>query len=297
LECSPKWKFPYSSFQLTSGRQYFGLESTNDSIFVAGGYNGTSFPNFEQFNFTTNSWTTLASLPRQTHGTQLTLWNGKFYLSGGTNGVSSIYPYLSVYDPNSNNWSSLANMTYAAAYHGATIFNGSLWIAGGFVSVASPSLSFVQRYNFTSNSWTNMSALNIGRHGHSLVVVGNSQMFVVGGCNFSGICYPQVEEYLSSNNSWILRTSMLIAKYYPGVVVIKQSIWVFGGALTNSYAANSGTTEIQRYDTISNTWSFFYLPIPNERNVGRVAMVMGKLFLIGGVVNNVQASAQIDELD
>jgi hypothetical protein len=61
LECAAKWKFPYSSYQLIGGRQYFGTTSISDSIFVAGGFNGSTISNFEQFNFTTNKWTTLTS--------------------------------------------------------------------------------------------------------------------------------------------------------------------------------------------------------------------------------------------
>src|ERR1700674_2609200 len=95
---------------------YAAAESINGIIYLAGGANGSAKNStLQAFNPTTNTWTTLASMPLTLYqGDGAGVINSQLYVAGGWNGPLPTSVLLR-YDPTSNTWTSLAGMPHLSA--------------------------------------------------------------------------------------------------------------------------------------------------------------------------------------
>src|SRR5260370_3934678 len=117
LPANAAWK-PMATPPIPTG--YAAAESINGIIYVAGGANGSAKNStLQAFNPTTNTWTTLASMPLTLYqGDGAGVINSQLYVAGGWNGPLPTSVLLK-YDPPSNTWTPLAGMPHLTAW-GAT---------------------------------------------------------------------------------------------------------------------------------------------------------------------------------
>jgi len=101
-------------------------------LYVAGGNSGggTATGRVDVYNPTTNSWSTVASMPTPRVGGAAGLISGKLYVVGGRNG-STYYNSVEVYDPLTNSWNSAAGMPTTRGALGVGVISGSLYAVGG----------------------------------------------------------------------------------------------------------------------------------------------------------------------
>ena len=79
----------------------------------------------EEYDPSTNSWVSVASMPTARSGLAAAVVNGKIYAMGGRSGPSiPSIDTVEVYDPGTNTWSNAAPMPTARNLHRAVAVNG-----------------------------------------------------------------------------------------------------------------------------------------------------------------------------
>src|ERR1700674_126861 len=113
LPANAAWK-PMATPPVPTG--YAAAESINGIIYLAGGANGSAKNStLQAFNPTTNTWTTLASMPLTLYqGDGAGVINSQLYVAGGWNGPLPTSVLLR-YDPPSNTWTSLPGRHHRSA--------------------------------------------------------------------------------------------------------------------------------------------------------------------------------------
>ncbi|HNI12392.1 MAG TPA: kelch repeat-containing protein, partial [bacterium] len=86
-----------SKTSMTTARWHSGIGVINNTLYVAGGYNGSHQTVVEAYNFTSNTWTTKNTRPVQTSAAYGVIGN-TLYTAGGTN-VSVRISDVWAYDP------------------------------------------------------------------------------------------------------------------------------------------------------------------------------------------------------
>jgi N-acetylneuraminic acid mutarotase len=168
----------------------------NDRIYLIGGkkYSNTS-PYFietkinEVYDIANNSWTTKASIPTATFGYGSATIDGKIYIVGGSQALTSQQETSAsvdanqVYDSQKDNWTLAANLPTLASYGAAAatqndLVPARLYLAGGYSQNVLTSKT--QVYNPYNNSWTEGTSLSSPRADLALAVV-NDILYVMGG--------------------------------------------------------------------------------------------------------------------
>lgn len=113
----------------------------------------------EEFNPSTNTWTTKAPMPTARAGVAAASWDNKIYVMGGRAGNTiglplTVYNVHEVYDPLTDRWESRAPMPLAVYDHYATVaLNGKIYVFGGFTD-AGLATDTVQIYDIANDRWT-----------------------------------------------------------------------------------------------------------------------------------------------
>ena len=145
---------------------------TQRNIYAIGGYN-SSFPvsdvtspvlsTVEKYSPSTNTWTTVASMPTARYGAAAAVdTQGNIYVMGGSNTtaayVASGLSTVEKYSPSTNTWTTVASMPTARYYLAAAPdTQGNIYAIGGYNSVSVPLstsekyLPSVTLYTFTKN--------------------------------------------------------------------------------------------------------------------------------------------------
>jgi len=121
---------------MTTSRYDFQTEVINGKIYVIGGWyvsagdsKGKSLSSTEVYNPSTNTWTTLASMPTPRCSLQTEVINGKICAIGGfgSNDLSS----TEVYDPSTDTWTTLASMSNARCFFHSEVINKVIYAIDG----------------------------------------------------------------------------------------------------------------------------------------------------------------------
>jgi len=168
----------------------------NDKIYLIGGkkYSNTN-PYFTQTNINevydpvNDSWTSKTSIPTAVYGYGSATIDGKIYIVGGSQTVTSQQQSEAsvdanqVYDPQTDNWTLAANLPSLASFCSATatqdyLAPARIYLAGGYSQ--SVLTSKTQVYNPNNNSWTVGTSLSSPRADLALAVV-NDILYAIGG--------------------------------------------------------------------------------------------------------------------
>lgn len=167
----------------------------NDKIYLIGGkeYSNTNpyviqTNKNEVYDPANDSWITKTSIPTAVFGYGSAAINGKIYIAGGSQTVTSQQSGVSVdanqvYDPQANNWTSAANLPSSASFGAVAATQGylapvRLYLAGGYSENILTSKT--QVYNPYNNSWTIGTSLLSPRANFALVAV-DDILYAIGG--------------------------------------------------------------------------------------------------------------------
>jgi actin-binding protein IPP len=109
---------------MTYQREHLTARFIGSKLYAAGGRIPTNRQlNYaESYDTTTNTWTTLSTLPTGRSGLHSTVVNGKMYTFGGEgNGGSGIFSNVEAYDPTTSSWNCYYPMIYPR--HGTAVMN------------------------------------------------------------------------------------------------------------------------------------------------------------------------------
>jgi Kelch motif/Collagen triple helix repeat (20 copies) len=135
------------------------------------------------FDTVANSWTTGPNAPRNHNGGLGAAINGKFYVTGGTDG--SYQPQVDVYDPATNTWTTVGSMPVNLWSMAGDVIDGKWYIVGG----SDPTTNYkdtVWIYDPAANTWTSGPPAPTIRSGATAATI-NGKLYVVGGSDSLGV--------------------------------------------------------------------------------------------------------------
>ena len=246
---------------------YDGVETINGKIYFAGGWNGASNSDFELYDPTLNSWSSLTPLSVPRSGIANAVLNDKLFLIGGEG-----YSFVDVFDPVTEQWSNAQALPSVVTKGTAITVAGKIYLLGG-QNGNGDKLNQVLEYNPDLNSWSQKANMQYARHGLKAVYF-DGRIWVIGGRNISTL--DVVESFDIQSNSWRIENSLSSSRDWPAVWVTEDGIFVAGGD-------NSGTNlnSIEFYDRHSKQW-ILVGDLPSALRNSGATVVQNKVYLISG---------------
>jgi N-acetylneuraminic acid mutarotase len=136
------------------------------------------------FDTVANFWTTGPNAPRNHNAGLGAALNGKFYVTGGTDG--GYQPQVDVYDPAANTWTTVVggSMPVNLWSMAGDVFDGKWYIVGGSDATTNFK-NTLWIYDPAANTWTSGPAAPTARSGAAAATI-NGRLYVVGGYNSTG---------------------------------------------------------------------------------------------------------------
>lgn len=186
-----------STIPVARQRGSAGVVTYNGKIYMVsgslGGHAGTAsyLTMFDEYDPATDTWTTLADVPRGRDHFNAVVSGSKLYVLGGRAGsVSATVAEVDVYDFVAGTWSTLPSPTgdvptprggSTAAAVGTDIF-----FLGGESGAQTLAHSEVEVLDTNTNTWRTLDALDTGRHGTQAVVDGTKIYIAAGSGEVGG---------------------------------------------------------------------------------------------------------------
>ena len=154
-------------------------------------------------------------------------------------------------------------------------------------------------YNTTNSSWSQTTIPGGARYGVSMAAVGNN-IYIIGGIDNGRNRISRVDILNTTNNSWTMGTPLPNPRGYMGVASVGSKIYCFGGY--NSLTTPLGISEVDSYDTTTNSWNSNITTIPSgTRWMMGVSAIGNQIYLVGGLFNDASGSigntARVDILN
>jgi N-acetylneuraminic acid mutarotase len=144
---------------------------------IGGGYlNGSYVTNVEEYNPTTDTWTTKSAIPHPSGGMGVvTAPSGKIYAIGGGDGS-----FVDEYNPVTDTWTAKAPLPTPREDMGASLgSNGNIYVAGGAGNTGYTNA--VEEYNPTTDTWTSRTGLPMPIYAVGLALGGDGNIYAIGG--------------------------------------------------------------------------------------------------------------------
>ncbi len=249
------------------------LKNAGENSILAENWSAQAFETtLEEYNPTSNTWTTKAPKPTGVSNTGAAVIANKIYVPGGYNGSTPL-AVVEVYNPATNSWSSVASMPEARSGAAVAALSNRLYVFGGNNS-AGAFVNTCYVYDVSTNIWSSCAPMTYAR-GYAGAGVVNGKIYVVGGRDSSTADFNYVEEYNPSTNTWTTKASLATARGGPGVVGNGNYLYVCGGGWS------SYLDSCEKYNPSTNTWTSFQRLNVGRRTLG-LAAVDGKLYAEGG---------------
>ncbi|MEO8148391.1 MAG: DNRLRE domain-containing protein [Bacteroidia bacterium] len=221
--------------------------------YIGGGYNGSNFDDFWQYDPVNNTWTQKSNLPAALRIANSFVINNFGYITGGIDNSSNKNFHLWQYDPNTNNWIAKADFPGVPRYGAAgfTIGSKGYFGIGNTGSATGPYYNDFYEYDPNLNSWTQKASFpgtsRYGVYGTS----SNSYGYVGFGVNEnSGSLFNDWWQYDPLNDSWNAKANYpATARTSPRGFVINNVIYLGTGQdLSVQY------NDFYEYDEVNNNW-------------------------------------------
>jgi kelch-like protein 10 len=182
------------------------------------------------------------------------------------------------YDPFVNKWTTVAPMIYARNRLGVGTIDHCIYAVGG--SFGQQLYSSVERYSPTSEheSWTEVASMHIARIGLA-VCTHTRLLYAIGG--FDGHRrLNDIESYNPDTNTWKREKPLLIGRSGAAAASLAQCIYVVGGYASDIAKGPMQLNSVERYDTITEQWSFVR-PLHHHRSALSCVALDNRLFAMG----------------
>jgi N-acetylneuraminic acid mutarotase len=157
---------------MPTSRAYLSAASVGGKLYAIGGDAGGSLGTVEEYDPTSNSWTSKASMsPRAWLGCAVV--NGRIYAAGGSNGV-----VMQAYDPLINVWETLPAVPTPRSALSVVTVQGQVLLLGGAVGV--DPVTTVEAYDPVSRTWSSLESLPSPRS-HAAAASVDDSAFLIGG--------------------------------------------------------------------------------------------------------------------
>jgi N-acetylneuraminic acid mutarotase len=216
---------------MPTARSEAAAVAVNNKIYVFGGNNGpygspTFLHTVEEYDPTTNTWTTKADMPTGRAVLAAAGVNGIVYVMGGSTDGCNGSTVMEAYDPATNSWTTQTSMPTGRGGLAAAAVGAQIYAVGGAVC---PSSYFNTNEAFApaGGTWSTKAGMPTARYRLGVGVV-NGLIYAVGGQNASG-ALATVEAYDPAANTWSAKTSMPTARSGLAAAAVNNIIYAIGG--------------------------------------------------------------------
>uniref|UniRef100_A0A0A9YYK4 Kelch-like protein diablo n=2 Tax=Lygus hesperus TaxID=30085 RepID=A0A0A9YYK4_LYGHE len=254
----------------TKPRQPIGVPKI---MLVVGGQAPKAIRSVECYDFTLETWSTVAEMPGRRCRAGLVVLSGKVYAVGGFNGSLRVRT-VDVYDAATDQWLSSCSMEARRSTLGVAVLNNCIYAVGGFDG--STGLNSAEMFDPRKQEWRMIAAMSTRRSSVGVGVV-NNLLYAVGGYDgASRQCLSSVECYCPETDKWRSVADMAFRRSGAGVGVLDGILYAVGG-----HDGPLVRKSVEAYDPESNKWN----PVADmalcRRNAGVVAL-KGQLYVVGG---------------
>lgn len=217
----------------------------NEWVYVAGGYEGTTFRPVSfvfRYNPRANAWENLPPLPVAVGAAAAAVVNGELHVVGGGRGIQSVNEHQ-VLDLSTLHWRAAAALPEALNHLVAVVREGQLYVLGGRRDPAGlQNSASLYRYDSQQNRWEELMPMPTARSGHAAAVVGSWLVVFGGEVYVTGAeqrAYPHVELYNFEQNAWWSDRAMAVPRHGFGAVSVGNTVYLPGGAIRAGYGATA----------------------------------------------------------
>jgi N-acetylneuraminic acid mutarotase len=177
----------------------------------------------------------------------------------------------------------------------ATAVGDSVYVIGGFNAQGKPT-NIVEVYNTKNNTWSSAAPLPHPLHHTAAATSFDGKIYVVGG--FSDSQWTPSNRlfiYDPLKNQWHEGKHMPTARGALTANFVNGTFYTVGGQsfLSSSSSPSGILATNEAYDTVSNIW-ITKAPMLTARHHAASAVVNGKLYVIGGRVEGISPTVNVD---
>ena len=260
------------------------LAKRGPRLLVVGGsgsdVSGTLVSSVERYDPSANAWEAeaVALVPTARQAVALALLDGKLYAvgGGGWSPSFSYSPLVERYDLATKSWEAAAPMGTGRMNHAVAVLNGRLYVVGGNDG---PALSSVERYDPALDAWEAVAPMASARMSPGAAVL-DGKLYAVGGAYEEDL--SSVERYDPATNAWEAVAPLAPARFQASVAALDGKLYAVGGTRIYAESDPDYLTSVERYDPGLNAWEMV-APIAEARSRAGVAVLDGKLYVVGGI--------------
>lgn len=281
---------------MPTARWGLGAAVVDDKIYAIGGSTlqgsrpsaGGVVGKNEQYDPTTNKWSSKASMPTPRSNFAIAVYENKIYCIGGTTngGYTAVNE---VYDPLTNTWETKTSMLTTRGSLQANVVDNKIYLIGGFTSdnssFGASTLSVNEVYDPVTDTWTQKVSSPFAIYGYASAVIDHKIYFICGSNDGQITALNQI--YDTQTDTWTMGTSAptyFMSGYAVATtgVMVPKLVYVFNQPATKT-AANSNVPlySNQIYDPKTDSW-MAGADLPTNRADFAVAVVNDTIYVIGG---------------
>jgi len=189
-----------------------------------------------KFDYSTETFTSLPSLPIARYRHSAVTVNNQLFLIGGRNASDDLIAEIDVFDPITSQWSTLMNLpeSYEVSDNAAVGYNGTIFVSGGYNAnyVASNSTFAI---DVTSKVITDKAQMKKARgdaHAVTYSLEGREVAYIMGGfTHMNGFCEPlkEAERYDFVKDEWVSIDSLKNKRGDKAITRLNCKILAIGG--------------------------------------------------------------------
>ena len=223
-EQSDTWS-DFSTANLTYARSKLGVAVANGKIYAIGGLDtSTVLSCVEEYDPSSNTWTTKTPIPAATMEMAIATYNGIIYIFGGWG--STALSTVRAYNPATDTWSVEASMPTARFGCRAAVINGKIYVVGGFTQYESTNV--LEVYDPSTHTWDTTKAGMPQAVGYAGVVA-NDTLYVIGGYNSLYGVMNSAYQYSPTIDKWLTWEGPNRSRYGFGAILTSKGIYAIGG--------------------------------------------------------------------
>ncbi|MCU0320819.1 MAG: T9SS type A sorting domain-containing protein [Chitinophagaceae bacterium] len=240
-----------------------------------------SFSTWRQYDFTTATWSAIASFPGDNIGSSGK--QGNFVINDTIFVLSGSSKTFFSYNIVTNTWTRRADFPGVKRLDCINFsINGKGYMGGGRTidAITNPATPDFYEYNPITNVWVAKSNVPFfTTEGVSEVV--NNKAYVGTGRTFTGISNGIWKEYNPINDTWVDKSTAPIV-HTAASATVGTDIFVFSGGFNVAGQGVRTTSAMHRYNTITNVWSVDSSVAGGNRAYANAMHYNNKIFVTGG---------------
>jgi N-acetylneuraminic acid mutarotase len=260
---------------MATPRAAHAVVATADAIYALAGTGPDGKPVSDVERFDGKSWRRETALPGEGLNAPAAAAIGDtIYLIGGF-GTTTNRPVTTVhrYNTRTRSWSAAAPLPAPRGGHAAIVMNGRIHVIGGGNSMSTIDDHSV--YDPAANQWTERARLPRSMGSPATAVLGG-KLYSIGGRSGPND-FGDVHIYEPAKDAWTPGVT-IPARGTGGAAVSGGSIYYFGG---ESQARKVVLGDVLRLDPGAAAWVADQA-MPTARNFARVALLKGRVYVVGG---------------